>query len=190
MVLADTVANTPNKPPGAGKEPTSLALSIPENANWYVLQITPNRDELACKHLELNGIPSYSPTCTPFGAAREQRLLPGYVFASLRMPEDFGAVQANPYALWILGAGRSPIPVPDAEVHWIRQMAAQRSAEPYGGAAEGDWVRVRHGPMVGIEGRVVRTRGALRLAVEVTILGRGVSVEIDRRDCELLRRRP
>jgi transcription antitermination factor NusG len=43
----------------------------------------------------------------------------------------------------------------------------------------GDSVRIRRGPMEGLEGTIIQRRGKMRLLVAVTMLQQGVSVEID-----------
>ncbi len=47
----------------------------------------------------------------------------------------------------------------------------------------GDRVRVRSGPLAGVEGTVLRRQGATRLVVAVNLLQQGASVDID--DCLL-----
>jgi len=43
----------------------------------------------------------------------------------------------------------------------------------------GEWVRVKYGPLQGIEGILVRKKNLYRLVLSVEILGKAASVEID-----------
>ena len=43
----------------------------------------------------------------------------------------------------------------------------------------GQKCRVMAGPLLGLQGIVVKTRGAMRLALQVDMLGQAASVEID-----------
>jgi hypothetical protein len=75
------------------------------------------------------------------------------------------------------------VPDPDrlvADLRQVRQLlAAKVPLTIESRLAAGDRVRVRHGPMEGIEGTVVARRGRLRLLVSVNFLQQGASVEID-----------
>jgi len=43
----------------------------------------------------------------------------------------------------------------------------------------GQWCRVIAGPLLGLEGIVVQTRGDTRLVLQINMLGQAASVEID-----------
>jgi transcription antitermination factor NusG len=66
----------------------------------------------------------------------------------------------------------------------LRQIdLALRSGEPIARSARlaaGDRVRVIAGPLSGLEGVVTRWRSAVRVMLNVEILGQSVSVEVDR----------
>ena len=54
----------------------------------------------------------------------------------------------------------------------------------------GDRVVVTHGPLAGVEGTVIRSRGSDRLVLSVSLIQRAVSVELDRMRVEPVNRRP
>jgi transcription antitermination factor NusG len=43
----------------------------------------------------------------------------------------------------------------------------------------GDWVRVKSGPLEGVEGILVRKKNAYRLVLSVEMLGKAAAVEVD-----------
>jgi transcriptional antiterminator RfaH len=110
-------------------------------------------------------------------------LFPGYVFM-------VGAEEQRSSALTTHCISRS-IEVSDSEqlVYDLRQihqlihsgapLTAEARIEP------GMQIRVRSGPLAGLEGTVVQRRGAERLLVVVHFLQRGASVEIA--DCQVER---
>jgi len=51
--------------------------------------------------------------------------------------------------------------------------------EPYPFLSVGDWVRVKAGSLAGIEGILVRKKGAERLILSVDMLQKSVAVELD-----------
>ena len=44
---------------------------------------------------------------------------------------------------------------------------------------KGQWCKVISGPLLGLEGIVVQTKGATRLVLQINMLGQAASVEID-----------
>jgi transcription antitermination factor NusG len=72
-------------------------------------------------------------------------------------------------------------PIPDAEIDAIQQVvSADVPVLAHEHLAQGDRVEVTNGPLAGLEGLFVQdkpTKG--RLVVNVELLGRSVSVEVD-----------
>src|SRR5262249_506069 len=72
-------------------------------------------------------------------------------------------------------------PIDEAELVAIRRITESGIlAQPCPYVAVGEVVRVEAGPLEGLVGIVLRTKGADRLVVSVSLLMRSVSVEIDR----------
>ncbi len=51
--------------------------------------------------------------------------------------------------------------------------------EPHPFLKRGDWVRVKSGPLQGLEGILVRKNNLFRLVLSVEALGRSAAVEVD-----------
>jgi transcription antitermination factor NusG len=106
-------------------------------------------------------------------------LFPGYVFSHFdvhrRLP-----ILTIPGVINIVGAGRSPVAVDEAELDAIRSLVASgRPVTPWPFLQIGDRVLIERGALQGIEGILVQTRSRSRLVVSVGLLQRSVSVEID-----------
>ena len=67
-----------------------------------------------------------------------------------------------------------------------RLVDSDQSLSPEARLEPGQAVRVRSGPLVGVEGTVVRRRGAERLLVAVRFLNQGASIDLEDVDLELL----
>ena len=66
------------------------------------------------------------------------------------------------------------------ELLWIEQaLRAGAPLTPYKYIKAGQWCRVIAGPLLGLEGIVVTTKGATRLILQIDMLGQAASVEID-----------
>jgi len=76
--------------------------------------------------------------------------------------------------------GNQPAVIPEVEIQQIRE-AIQKNVrvEPYPFLKCGDWVRVKAGPLEGLEGFLVRRKTGARLVLSVELLGRSAAVEVD-----------
>ena len=107
-------------------------------------------------------------------------LFPGYVFCRID-PECRLQLLTVPGVQYIVGAGKTPLPVNNAEIAAL-QVAAQSGlpAEPWPFLRAGQRVLLEDGPLAGLEGLLVEIRKNYRLLLSVTLLNRSVAVEIDR----------
>jgi len=111
---------------------------------------------------------------------------PGYVFVRFR---DGGAARLNilkiPGAVRILGSGDTIEPVPEREIESVRQLLRSSGkclAHPF--VQEGAKVRVKRGPLMDVEGILLRIKNRDRLVVSIELLSKSVATEVDARDVE------
>ncbi len=106
-------------------------------------------------------------------------LYPSYVFLHGGLDRRL-AILTTPGTIGVVGyAGRSST-IPDEEIEAIRRVVENTlKAEPHPFLRCGDWVRVKSGPLEGIEGILVRKKNMCRLVLSVELLEKSVSVEID-----------
>jgi len=80
----------------------------------------------------------------------------------------------------LVGFAGVPAVIPDVEIEPVRQTIARSVlVEPYPFLKCGDWVRVKAGPLEGIEGILVRYKKLFRLVLYVHLLEKSVCVEVD-----------
>jgi len=86
----------------------------------------------------------------------------------------------TPGVIQVIGIGKIPTPVDDAEIAAI-QTAVQSGLprQPWPFLQIGQRVRVECGPLCGLEGIFVDFKGRHRLVLSVTLLQRSVAVEVD-----------
>ncbi len=120
----------------------------------------------------------------PTGRKKMKNSYPGYVFIEMVMTDDSWYVVRNtPGVTGFVGSsggGTKPIPVPTEQMEPILKRMGMVDVGMYDRYAEGDHVKVIHGPLEGTEGKIVtidKTTGVVK--VETVFFGRATSVEVD-----------
>jgi transcription antitermination factor NusG len=105
-------------------------------------------------------------------------LFPGYVFCRVDLNHRLSVI-STPGFLYIVGAGQTPTEVDEVEI--ARLQAVVRSGSPSlpCRALVGQTVLLNSGPLSGLQGILLRVGKEHRVYVGVTLLRRGVSVEVD-----------
>jgi len=117
-------------------------------------------------------------------------LFPCYVFVRTNLERKLDILQ-TPGICWLVGRGGYAWPIPDHEVDPIRSLAGSSAKfEPHPFVACGDRVRVRSGPLLGIEGIIIRARNQHRLVLSVQLLKQSAAVEVDLSDVERVSAEP
>jgi transcription antitermination factor NusG len=87
----------------------------------------------------------------------------------------------TPGVIAVVGRGRVPFPVDDAEIAAIRKVVASGlSAEPWPYLELGQRIRIESDALRGLEGILISMKGNHRIVVSVSLLRRAVALEIDR----------
>jgi transcription antitermination factor NusG len=106
-------------------------------------------------------------------------LFPCYVFIREGMDRQLQILK-TPGIIHIVSWGGRPAIVPQTQLVAVRQIiesCLHVETHPY--LQCGDRVRVKTGPLMGLEGILVRKKGLARLVVSMEMLGRSAAVEID-----------
>ncbi len=116
----------------------------------------------------------------------EQFLFPGYIFCRFD-PNDRLPILTAPGVVDVVGFGKLPEHVPDAEIERVRRMVESGLlVSPYPYVQVGQAVLIDRGPLAGVEGILVEVKGKLRLVVSINLLQRSVSAEVDRHSIRTL----
>jgi len=106
-------------------------------------------------------------------------LFPCYVF--LRTSSDRKLeILRTPGVFWLVESAGRPCAIPDSEIEAVRRiMQSSAKVEPHPYLKCGDYVRVREGPLAGIEGVLTRVRNRCRVVLSVELLQKAIAVEVD-----------
>ena len=162
---------------------------------WYALYTRSNYEKYVSIELANKGVEVYLPTVREVHRWKDRKktlevpVFRSYVFTRfadaaserLRVLQTSGVVR-------ILGNGNagSIEPVPTTDIESVRKLvdsAMPFTAHPF--LREGARVRVKRGPLKGIEGLLVRFKGQTRLVLTVEMLEKAVAAEVDPTDVEV-----
>ena len=165
--------------------------SARDDAKWLCFYTLARCEKDLMRKLEAAEVPFYGPLVrrrlhTAGGRIRHSfvPLFPGYVFAPVDDDQRRAAMATKTVARWLS--------VPDermlvADLRAIKKLIETgKPLTPESRLEAGHPVRVRSGPMRGLEGSVIQRQGSQRLLVAVRMLSQGASIELEDVDLELL----
>jgi transcription antitermination factor NusG len=174
-----------------GGDGCSLLAVSAEGRGWFAFYTLSRREKDLMRKLEAAAIPYYAPLVrrrlrSPGGRTRESfvPLFPGYVFSLVDDHQRRIALASNTIARCL--------PIPDAaacvsDLRSIKRLIdSDLPLTPEARLEPGQAMRVRSGPLQGLEGIVVKRRGGQRLIVAVRFLNQGASIELEDVDLERL----
>ena len=161
---------------------------------WFAVQVRSPLEQWLSVTLREKGYEAYLPTYrsrrTWSDRVKEidQPLFPRYLFCRFdpmyRLP-----ILKTPHVQGIVSIGRAPIAIPDHEIEAVRRMVSEGyTARPWPYLREGQHVRIRKGPLTGVEGILTEFKKAYRLVVSIELLQRSVAAEVDGDWVEVLHR--
>jgi transcription antitermination factor NusG len=163
----------------------SLDLFAPElnEALWYVLHTKSRHEKKVAEDLGALKVPHFLPlieTVRFYGKRKfkvAEPLFPGYVFLRGNLEQAFAADRTKRIAQILHVANQE-------QMTWeLKNLAIaldqQIPLDPYPFLKEGVRVEVKSGPFRGLQGLVESRKAWDRLILEIDMLGRAVSMEID-----------
>ena len=156
-----------------------------EAAPWYALYTRHQHEKAVVSSVMRRGIETFLPlyNSTSRWSDRvktiQKALFPCYVFVRMEA-RDHSTVLQTPGVYFMVGTSVGPAPIPNGEIAAIaRSLHNKILLEPWPFLTAGDRVRVKTGPMEGIEGILIRKKNGDRLVLSVGLLQRSVALEID-----------
>jgi len=172
---------------------------MPDLANlgrsWYAVHTRSNFERRVALELEQKGIETFLPVFHEIHRWKDRKkaveipYFSCYVFARIEdVAEKRLDILRTAGALRILGAGCEIEPIPEFEIDRLERLVQSNlSAFAHPFLKEGSHVRVKAGPLRGIEGLLVEVKNQNRLILSLNLLARSVATEIDLCDVELIR---
>jgi transcription antitermination factor NusG len=170
------------------------SVPLEQTPRWFAVHTRYQHEHLVATALLNKGLEVFLPTYDAVHrwSDRKKRvtlpLFPGYLFFANEI-DRWIQILSTPGVNAIIKIGSVPAEIPNDEIIAIRRMVESTlRVEPHPFINEGDVVRIKAGPLAGLEGIVSRKKDALRLVLSIQILGQSAAVEID--GCVVERIRP
>jgi transcription antitermination factor NusG len=170
--------------------PSAASPSEPGGAKWYALYTAPRHEKSVALQIEKRGIACFLPRYRSVRRWKDRRkelelvLFPSYVFVRMALQNRLQVLQL-PGVVRLVSFNGQPATLPEDEIEVLRNRLSGGRFEPHPYLRVGRRVRVRSGPMQGLEGIIQRTSDRCRLIFSVDLIMRSVAVEVDEADVEL-----
>jgi transcription antitermination factor NusG len=152
---------------------------------WYALYTRHQHEKTVAEILAYKGFETLLPLYKVMRRWRDRTkllslpLFPCYVFLNGGLERRLD-IMTTPGIHALVSYAGQPAAIPAAEIDSIRRAVESGSRiEPHPMLKCGDWVRVKCGPLEGIQGILVRKKNLYRLVLSVEMLGKAAAVEVD-----------
>jgi len=159
-------------------------------SNWFAAYTNSHHEKSVAAHLAVRQVESFLPLYATRHRWKnrcemnlELPLFPNYVFVRID-PRERVRVLEVPGVVSLVGFGQTLAALPDFEIESLRSALGQRKIEPHAYLVVGERVRIKCGPLSGIEGILVRKKDNFRVVLALDAILQCVAVEVDADDLE------
>ncbi len=185
----------PDSDAASAAEADFQAPPLPANYlenRWYAARTKSRHEKKVAEHLAGKGIVNFLPLYKAQHrwkdrvARVELPLFPGYIFVQFALKERLKVLEIPGVANLVSFKGE-PAALPEQEIETLRQgLSANVYAEPHPYLKVGRRVRIKGGPLRGLEGILERKKeDSFRVVISIDLIMRSVLVEVAMGDVEL-----
>jgi len=151
---------------------------------WYAIYTRHQHEKTVAQILTGKGFSTFLPLYATTHHWKDRTkaltlpLFPCYVFLKGGIERRL-QINTTPGIYGLVSSAGQPAAIPDFEIEAIRRVVdsgTRVEIHPY--LKCGSWVRVKCGPLAGIEGILVRKKNVSRLVLNVKILGTAAAIEV------------
>lgn len=153
-------------------------------AGWYALYTRHQHEKGVAGSLSLREFEVFLPLFEEIRNWSDRRkrldvpLFPCYVFVRSSLDRKMEILKTAGVHGFV-SFDHCPAPIPPSEMEDLRRVVALTKIEPHPFLRYGDWVRVKAGPLEGIEGLLVRRKSQTKLVLSVEMLQKSAAMEVD-----------
>jgi transcription antitermination factor NusG len=161
-----------------------------DEGSWYALYTCPRHEKRVVRQIEQHRISCFLPLYRSVRRWKDRRkelelaLFPGYVFVRIALQDRLRVLQLASAVRFVSFNGH-PVPLPPVEMEALMNgLSSGVCAEPHPYLTVGRRVNVKHGPLAGSQGILVRRKDKFRVVLSLDLIMRSVAVEVDEADIE------
>jgi len=161
-------------------------------ARWYAAYTSANHEKRVAEQLGVREVEHFLPLYESVRRWKDRRvtlqlpLFPGYIFVHMAL-RDRLKVQQVPGVARLVGFDGTPAELPEREIEALRRsLDGGLRAEPHPYLTVGRRVRLKNGPLAGMQGLLLRRKGNFRVVISIDLIQRSVAVDADVADVEAL----
>lgn len=152
---------------------------------WYAVHTRSRHEKQVHSLLSHKDIEAFLPLVNTLSRRRDRKayvdipLFPGYIF--VHVEEDaLSNVKYTRGVARVIGTDiDKPTAVPDKQILDIRKILESNvKLDPYPYLKEGTSVRLKSGPLKGVEGILVEKKGGFKIVVRIDLLQKGAAAEV------------
>jgi transcription antitermination factor NusG len=158
--------------------------------HWYAAYTCANHEKRAAEQFVNRGIEHFLPLYESLRRWKDRKmrltlpLFPGYVFVRMLLRDRLQVLQ-TPSVARLVGFNGTPTPLPEDDINRIREFLNRGyRAEPHPYLRIGRRVRVSSGPLLGLEGIIVRRKSGDRFVISLDLIQRSLAVEVSALDLQ------
>ena len=162
-----------------------LDVHVAPQSSWYAIYTRFRHEKSVAQILTTKGLEIFLPLYESAHRWKDRTklvslpLFPCYVFLKGSLDRRLDVMNTPGFHSIVSAAGQ-PAVIPPNEIEAIRKtIESGMRVNPYPFMKCGERVRVKRGPLTGVEGILVRVKNQFRLVVSVEMLGKAVAVEVD-----------
>ena len=168
----------------------AAVLSTAHELRWYAAYTSAKREKRVAAQLGARQLEYFLPLYASLRQWKDRRvilqlpLFPGYVFVRMAL-RDRSQVVEIPGVARLVGFNGRPAPLPEEQIAALRNsLATGVRAAPHPLLTVGRKVRVKRGPMAGLQGILKKRKNRARLVVSLELIQRSMVVEMDEENVE------
>lgn len=157
---------------------------------WYATYVCTHHERTVARQLEERRVTCFLPVYRSVRRWKDRRkvldlvLFPGYVFVHIDL-RNRRRVLDVPGVVRLVSCNGQPVAIPEQEIGALKDgLVTGMRAEPHPYLKAGRQVRVKHGPLQGLQGVLVRRKEGFRLVLSLDLIMRSIVVEVDEADVE------
>lgn len=163
-----------------------------DRMSWFAVHTRGNNEKKTNSALIKKNVKTFLPLREIVNQWKDRKkkvflpLFPGYLFVYIQ-PGDRYEVLSIKGVVKILGNNGVPVPVPTEEIEATKTLLnTHLKYNPFPFDVKGREVEVVRGPLRGVKGTILRTKGAYSLIMSVALIRRSLSVEVNINDVDCI----